>query len=90
MNQKLYAFWPNSDFPFICGGPITEMKDTGLVETSNFGKGFLFPPCKILPLKAGEKLHQELTHLEIDYRSAKTVFENEWKAKARKLLQEIK
>lgn len=60
MNEKLYAFWSYDQFPYVLGGTVTKMFDDGTVETKEYGQGSRFTPIKIVPLKAGMIIQQDL------------------------------
>lgn len=87
---SLYAFWHYDQYPYVCGGPITKMSNTGIVETRNYGPGFTFKPFLVLPLAAGEAKMAELQNLSTGYRRALHAFEVEWKARAQAILSGIK
>ncbi len=80
MDQTLYAFWPHDQFPYTLGGTVVKMNLEGKVETVEFGKGYWFTPCKILPLEQGKMLQAKLDQLKNEYQTAviamnKTYFE---------------
>ena len=50
--------------------------------------GFLFEPIKILPKKAGTKLHDTLRELDLEYRKASAKLKEEFDNKLRKILPE--
>ncbi len=66
---KLYAFWKYSDFPFVCGGTVTEMNVDGRVQTEEHGKGHWWTPIKILPAEQGAGLHQTLRELDLQMKN---------------------
>lgn len=68
MNQPLYAFWTYDQFPYVLGGTVTKMNDNGTVETKEYGPGFTFDPLKVLPLKAGLIIKQDLDKQTAAYR----------------------
>ncbi len=70
MKQTLYAFWKHDQFPYTLGGTVVKMDEEGRVETVEFGKGYWFKPCKLLPLEQGKELNARLKKLEGEYREA--------------------
>ncbi|MDO8629082.1 MAG: hypothetical protein Q7R41_01205 [Phycisphaerales bacterium] len=83
---KLYAFWRYDLYPFVLGGPVTQMRGDGCVETSNFGCGYWFKPIQLLPLEEGRKLHDALDALDKEHAKAQRKFNKEWRAKVDALL----
>ena len=65
-DTRLFAFWQNSDFPYLLGGEIEKFVN-GKVQTYNYGKGFLFSPIAIFPLEEGTKLLEEIHNLKEQY-----------------------
>lgn len=59
MKQELYAFWRYDQFPYVLGGTVTKIHDNGTVEIKEW-QGFCFTPIKIVPLKAGMIIKQDL------------------------------
>lgn len=60
MKQKLYAFWTHDQFPFVLGGEVIQINDDSTVEIKGYGKGYRFNVLKIVPLKAGMIIKQDL------------------------------
>jgi hypothetical protein len=77
MKQTLYAFWTHDQFPFVLGGTVTKVHDNGKVETEEFGRGFRFTPLKIVPLKAGLIIKQDLEQRRAAYRQKMADIQNE-------------
>ena len=71
LNKQVYAFWRYSHFPFVCGGTVVGMSESGCVETKEYGKGYWFLPLRIMPLEAGKALHEKINNLDAEYDSAK-------------------
>ena len=85
MNQELYAFWTYDTFPYILGGEVTKMDSCGQVETKEYGKGYWFKPCKILPLKEGVELMIQLNVLKTARVTKIAKIDTEYKLKAKHL-----
>ena len=62
--QKQYAFWRHDQFPFFLGGVVREMTVNGWVEIEGYGKGHMFNPVRIVPLKAGLVIKRKLDSLK--------------------------
>jgi hypothetical protein len=62
--QKLYAFWSYDQFPYVLSGTVTKINDDSSVETEEYGSGYCFTPVKIVPLKAGLIIKQELDEMK--------------------------
>lgn len=62
--QQLYAFWSYDQFPYILGGTVAKINDDSTVETKEYGPGYCFTPLKIVPLKAGMIIKQDLEKLK--------------------------
>ena len=60
--QDLYAFWSYDQFPYVKGGTITKIHDDSSIETKEYGPGACFSPLKIVPLKAGMIIQQDLNN----------------------------
>lgn len=88
--NELYAFWKYDLYPFVCGGPVVEMRDDGWVQTKNFGKGYWFKPIHLLPLKAGEELHRRIKSLECARVDGLKQFNQEWNSKLQAICPFIK
>jgi hypothetical protein len=58
--KKQFAFWSYDQFPYVLGGTVTNINAEGQVETEEFGKGNYFTPLRIMPVKAGMIMLQEL------------------------------
>jgi hypothetical protein len=67
MEQKLYAFWSYDEFPYVRSGEVVQINDDSTVEIKNFGKGYRFTPLKIVPLKAGLIIQQDLDKRREEY-----------------------
>ncbi len=77
--KKLYAFWRYTGFPGFLGGPVTDIRNDGKVETSNYGPGFLFKPVLIVPHDKGVALHTKLNDLQKRYETATEKLREEFK-----------
>jgi hypothetical protein len=68
--EELFAFWNYDQYPYVLGGTITEIDDSGLVQTKEYGQGTRFKPVKILPVTSGRALSVKLKHLGEEYKTA--------------------
>lgn len=69
MNQKLFAFWEYSSYPYVLGAEIENMLPDGFINAKGYG-GYSFKPIKILPLKEGKELKVKLDNLKEEYDKA--------------------
>jgi len=88
--QRLYAFWKYDSFPYVLGGTVEQMNKDGLVQTTEFGKGYWFKPIKLLPLDAGVTVQKALNDLREGHCKATKKLHQEWIAKLRNLFPEPK
>ena len=82
---ELYAFWNQTSFPYVLGGPVTDIIKGGKVCTSKYGKGFYFDPIKIVPLAEGQELYTKLMSLADDYTQVKLALRKDYEAKLNEL-----
>lgn len=66
MNKKLYAFWKYDTFPYVLGGEIKDMDETGLVYIESYQARFR--PILILPLEEGQRIHDKIKRVEALYK----------------------
>ena len=91
MNIELYAFWEHqTHFPYVLGGPVTEIIAGGKVATSNYGQRNYFDPIKLVPVEEGQALYTRLMSLANDYREAKEKLRVEYDAKLNAIAPFIK
>lgn len=83
--SEQFAFWKYDGFPYLLGGTVTKMDDTGRVETKEYGKGFWFMPVKILPVNAGKRMLAKLEELRKKHSVAEKEFRATWKQAANHL-----
>ena len=64
---KLYAFWKYDQFPYVLGGEVRTFLEDGSVTIQGYG-GMAFTPVKVVPLKSGLALREELNAVKEAYR----------------------
>lgn len=86
--MKLYAFWHYDTFPFVLGSPVrtgSEMRDDGRVQVDGYG-GAWFLPFKLLPVKKGKEVHEQLKALEAEYEKALASLKVDFEARREEIL----
>lgn len=61
--QREFVFWSYDLFPYMLGSELIELHDNGMAEPKGYG-GMRFRPIKILPLKEGLEIHEEIVELK--------------------------
>jgi hypothetical protein len=87
--MNLFAFWSCAEFPYLLGGTVVRIGDSGNVETIEFGKGSWFTPVKILPLEAGKAAQAVLRKLQKEFASDMQQVSDEYQRRARKLYPDL-
>lgn len=88
--KELFAFWRYDSFPYVLGGHVTKMSESGLVETKEYGRQQWFRPIILLPKNTGEKIQSELRKLRDEKYKADAECCRKFLEKATKILPEIK
>ena len=63
MKEKLFAFWNYDTFPFLLGGEVISMDDSGCVQIKEYGYYF-FRPQFFTNETVGREIKQKLTDFE--------------------------
>lgn len=85
----LFAFWTYDTFPYVLGGPVMSMNDSGRIQAETYG-GSVFVPLKILPRAVGEAILTKIEALRREQHAAEEKFRDEWREKIRVLVPEVR
>lgn len=81
----LMAFWRYDTFPYCLCGTVTELREDGLVMTSNYGS-YHFKPFLLLPLASGQELEDKLEALRSDHDRALAKVNKEFDNKLKEII----
>jgi DNA-binding MarR family transcriptional regulator len=86
-NQRLFAFWKYSSFPYILGGEVARFCDNGLVYIESYRS--TFRPVRVVLYAEGKKLWDEMSALRQEHDDAEKKLREDFLAKAEKLFGEV-
>jgi hypothetical protein len=67
LKNRLIAFWNYDTYPYCLSGEVLNIKENGLVETIEYGKGYFFNPIKITSYERGLIIKNDLDLLNNEY-----------------------